>query len=245
MRTVPSARPRCSRGYRRWITAAFAGSAIVPSRLTAVSTPTKPHAEWMNGTSRKRPRATNPGHTAYGSGARPSRARAHSSEKRLNAASADASTASWVAVAPSSRRRMRPVNGPVRRAKIAKSTVAEMSTATAARTSRLKPREDRPRRSRKARKPRIGYAWLARAIVARIVMPARSRPAMARRRTSEPTVDALGAVSPDAMGWSLVCRIRGGGKATGVPYFAPRKDQQKRGRVSVRERRSVAPRDSG
>jgi hypothetical protein len=105
--------------------------------ILATTRPTNDHDELTKGTSRKTPRATNPGQTRYGSGGRPWDALAHKSDRSRHAPPAEDITASCSGVAPSSRRRIRPRNGPVSPAKTVNRSVAEMSIRRARRVSGL------------------------------------------------------------------------------------------------------------
>src|SRR5262245_6418045 len=99
--------------------------------------PANAQAELTKGTSKNTPRARKPGQTRYGSGGLPWKLRAHSKERSRHPPHAEEVTASWSGVAPRSRRRTKPMNGPVSPAKTVRSSVAEMSIRRARRVSGL------------------------------------------------------------------------------------------------------------
>src|SRR5262245_38530953 len=99
--------------------------------------PVNAQGELTNGASKKAPRARKPGQTRYGSGGRPWKLFAQSSDSSRQAPQAEDVTASWSGVAPRSRRRTSPMNGAVSPAKTVYRRVAEMSMRRARRVSGL------------------------------------------------------------------------------------------------------------
>src|SRR5215468_5574187 len=97
--------------------------------------PVNAQGELPNGVSKKAPQTRNPGQTKYGSGGRPWKLFAHSSDRSRQAPHAEDVTASWSGVAPKSRRRTSPMNGAVSPAKTVYRRVAEMSIRRARRVS--------------------------------------------------------------------------------------------------------------